>query len=650
MIKEQINGLKKVWINHIYPEIDEGAFPVKRIIGDEITVSADIFCDGIDEIVAVLHFKHQSEKNIKKIYFLPLGNDRWETQFQATKLGVYTYSLHAWTSDFLTWRNRFLKKLEFKEDIDIEKRIGENLLRKSCEKNPNPIVEEIIKKLYDLKSKAQLRKLLTNQKLELWMNENLQPDFVSDSKNLTLVIDPIKARFSTWYEAFPRSLSPDPMQHGTFQDVINYLPKLQKMGFDVLYLPPIHPIGISNRKGANNSPKAGVKDPGSPWAIGSKEGGHKSILPELGSIKDFRLLIKKAREHHIDIALDFAIQCSPDHPYLNEHPDWFKHRPDGTLQYAENPPKKYQDIYPLNFASKEWPLMWEELKSIVAFWVKEGVTLFRVDNPHTKPFIFWQWLINEIKSKNPEVLFLAEAFTRPKVMQHLAKCGFSQSYTYFTWRNTKEELTSYLTELISTPLIDYFRPNFWVNTPDILTEVLQKGGRPAFIIRLILAATLSANYGMFGPAYENCIREPLHEGSEEYMDSEKYRIAFWKDSKENISELISLVNAIRYLHPCLQNNSSLIFYPTDNPQIICYSKHDSSSKDTLLMVVNLDYQYKQSGFISIDLNLLGIKTNPFKVRDLFTNEIYTWQHGSCYVELDPQKERYAHILHVKDVL
>lgn len=440
------------------------------------------------------------------------------------------------------------------------------------------------------------------------------------------------------------------MQHGTFKDVINYLPKLQKMGFDVLYLPPIHPIGMSNRKGANNSAKAGAKDPGSPWAIGSKEGGHKSILPELGSIQDFRLLIKKARECHIDIALDFAIQCSPDHPYLKKHPGWFKHRPDGTLQYAENPPKKYQDIYPLNFASKEWPFMWEELKSIVAFWIKEGVTVFRVDNPHTKPFIFWQWLINEIKSKNPEVLFLAEAFTRPKVMQHLAKCGFSQSYTYFTWRNTKEELTSYLKELISTPLVDYFRPNFWVNTPDILTEVLQKGGRPAFIIRLILAATLSANYGMFGPAYENCIREPLHEGSEEYMDSEKYRIGFWKDSKENISELISLVNAIRYLHPCLQNNNSLIFYPTDNPQIICYSKHDSSSKDTLLMVVNLDYHYKQSGFISIDLNLLGIKTNRFKVRDLFTNEIYTWQHGSCYVELDPQKERYAHILHVKDVL
>lgn len=483
------------------------------------------------------------------------------------------------------------------------------------------------------------------------MQEHLTPNFITDYPiTLSIVVDPIKARWSSWYELFPRSMSHDEGSHGTFHDVISYLPKLQKMGFDVLYLPPIHPIGITNRKGANNCVTATASDPGSPWAIGSAEGGHKQIHSQLGTLDDFRTLIKKAKEYHIDIALDFALQCSPDHPYLQDHPNWFRHRPDGTLQYAENPPKKYQDIYPLDFSSAEWASMWEECKSILLFWIKQGVKIFRVDNPHTKPFIFWQWLIGEVKKKHPDVLFLAEAFTRPKIMQHLAKCGFSQSYTYYTWRHTKDELTTYMQELNSSPVVDYFRPNFWVNTPDILTETLQKGGRPAFIIRFILAATLCSSYGMYGPAYENCVREPLHDGSEEYLDSEKYQIGHRKKTKENIIELISLVNTIRYLHPALQNNNSLVFYETDNPQIICYSKCELTSQDILIIVVNLDIHHKQSAFVSIDLIPHKVSASQFKVRDLFTNEIYTWQQGRCYVELDPMKERYAHILHVKDVL
>lgn len=651
MLKNEIQGLKKVWINNVSPEIDTGLFPIKCIIGDNIIFSADIFCDGIDEIVAILKIKHYSEKTSKKIYLTHQNNDRWQGQFKAKKLGFYIISLQAWTNEFLTWKTRFLKKLEYDEDLLIEKDIGINLLKKSCKGKSDCSIDIFIEQLTNVTNKSQLLKLVSSKKLDLWMKENLIPDYVTEYPNeISFIVDPRIARFSTWYELFPRSMSGNSNKHGNFQDVINYLPKLKKMGFDVLYLPPIHPIGYTNRKGANNNTKAKDFDPGSPWAIGSKEGGHKHIHPLLGTFADFRKLIKKAKELDIHVALDFAIQCSPDHPYLEQHPNWFKYRPDGTLQYAENPPKKYQDIYPLNFSSEEWPLIWEEFKSIIIFWIKKGVKIFRVDNPHTKPFIFWQWLIHEIKLLHPEVFFLAEAFTRPKIMQHLAKCGFSQSYTYFTWRNTKEELITYLTELNSTPLIYYFRPNFWVNTPDILSELLQKGGRPAFAIRFILAATLSANYGIYGPAYENCICKPLHEGSEEYWDSEKYRIACWEESKNNIIELISSVNAIRFQHSALQINNSLIFYSTDNDQIICYSKYDSSNNDLLIIVVNLDYQYKQSAFININLISLGFKAKEFEVRDLLSHHTYTWKQGSCYVELDPAREQFAHILHVKEEL
>ncbi|STX27854.1 Alpha-1,4-glucan:maltose-1-phosphate maltosyltransferase 2 [Legionella beliardensis] len=641
-------GLKRIWISHVYPEIDGGQFPAKRIIKDTVIIEADIFCDGIDEINAVLLYKHEADNDWQQTYFSPANNDRMQAIFKAAKLGYYTYTIKAWVDEFGTWKKRFLKKVKLKDDIKVEKLIGAELLKRSCHENTSPIVDLTLEKLATLNQPAQLEKLLNNKKLISWIQSQLKPTFVTVyPKELTIIVEREKARFSTWYELFPRSVTTDPTKHGTFKNVINHLPIVKKMGFDVIYMPPIHPIGETNRKGKNNSLVATENDPGSPWGIGSSKGGHKSVHPELGTLEDFRQVVKKAKELDMEIALDFALQCSPDHPYLKKNSNWFKHRPDGTLQYAENPPKKYQDIYPIDFASSDWPAMWDEFKSIILFWIKQGVKIFRVDNPHTKPFIFWQWLIKEVKALHPDVLMLSEAFTRPKIMYHLAKCGFSQSYTYFAWRNTKEELTQYLNELNSPPVVDFFRPHFWPNTPDILTELLQKGGRPAFIIRFMLAATLSSNYGIYGPAYENCINEPLHKGSEEYANSEKYAIYHWQKTKDNISDIITQVNAIRHQHEALQNTDSLQFYWTDNPQLICFSKHNASQSNIILVIVNLDYQYKQSGFIDIKFEKFRIEHEPFEIHDLLTDDVYTWRNGRCYVELNPTKDQYAHIFQVR---
>ncbi|WP_230849100.1 alpha-1,4-glucan--maltose-1-phosphate maltosyltransferase [Legionella saoudiensis] len=645
---EKISGLKRVWINSVTPDIDCGSFPAKYIINDLVTIKANIFCDGIDEIIAQLHYKNNDELGWSSVDFSPLSNDQWEASFEVNRLGIYSYIILAWTSEFLTWRVRFFKKLTLDYDIDAEKSIGIKLIKSSYKETTPPCVQEALDCLSSSNDKSLLVELLSNKELEEWMKHNLASEFVTQSdKSFSLSVDPVKARFSTWYELFPRSVTQDPKKHGHFKDLINHLPIIKNMGFDVLYLPPIHPIGEKNRKGKNNELVAQPDDPGSPWAIGSSKGGHKSIHPQLGSFKDFASLIKAAKKLNLDIALDIALQCSPDHPYLSQHEIWFKHRPDGTLQYAENPPKKYQDIYPLNFSSSEWPSLWNECKDIFLFWIQKGVTIFRVDNPHTKPFIFWQWLIHEIKTDYPETIFLAEAFTRPSIMYLLAKCGFTQSYTYFTWRNTKSELISYMNELNSAPVKYYFRPNFWPNTPDILNEYLQEGGQIAFMVRLILAATLSSNYGIYGPAFENCIREPLHEGSEEYLDSEKYSIHCWQKTLENISDLIRCVNQIRHHHPALQNTHSVQFYPSDNDQIICYSKHSPDFKDVILVVVNLDYQYKQSAFVTLDLSSLGIEGPHYYVHDLLSEERYQWQSGACYVELNPLKQQCAHIFHIK---
>jgi starch synthase (maltosyl-transferring) len=457
-------------------------------------------------------------------------------------------------------------------------------------------------------------------------------------KNLTVVVDPVKARYSTWYEMFPRSWAAVPGAHGTFKDCEARLPYIAEMGFDVVYLPPIHPIGRTNRKGKNNQPLAEPGDVGSPWAIGAAEGGHKAVHPKLGTLEDFRHFVARARENNLEVALDIAFQGSPDHPYVREHPAWFRWRPDNTVQYAENPPKKYEDIYPFDFETEDWQALWEELKSIVTFWIEQGVRIFRVDNPHTKPFRFWEWLISEIKRDHPEVFFLAEAFTRPKAMYRLAKLGFSQSYNYFAWRNTRWELTQYLTELTRTGVREYFRPNLWPNTPDILTEYLQFGGRPAFLIRLVLAATLGASYGIYGPAFELCESLPREPGSEEYLNSEKFEIRYWDIRRpDSLKDFIARVNRIRRENAALQRDWSLEFYPVDNEQLICYAKFSEDRANIILTVVNLDPHHTQGGWLELPLGALGLDPGqPYQVHDLLGEARFLWHGPRNYVELDPK--------------
>ena len=454
---------------------------------------------------------------------------------------------------------------------------------------------------------------------------------------LSVAVERERAVYGAWYEMFPRSCATEPGRHGTFKDCEARLPYIARMGFDVLYLPPIHPIGLTYRKGRNNAPQCQPGDSGSPWGIGATEGGHKAIHAELGTLEDFDRLVASAREHDIEIALDIAFQCSPDHPYVIEHPAWFRHRPDGTVQYAENPPKKYQDIYPLNFDSEQWRELWEEMKSILLFWIEHGVTIFRVDNPHTKPFRFWEWLIAEIRRDHPEAIFLAEAFTRPKIMQHLAKSGFSQSYSYFTWRNTKDELTEYFTELTQTDVREYMRPNLFANTPDIIHEFLQSGGRPAFQVRLILAATLGASYGIYGPPFELCETRAFP-GTEEYVDSEKYEIRHWDlDRPGNLHNLIGRVNSIRRENPALRRNDPLLFLPVDNDQLIAYVKFTPDLDNVILTVVNLDAHRAQSGWVEVPTEQLGLDPDqPYQVHDLLDDARYLWHGPRNYVALDPQ--------------
>jgi starch synthase (maltosyl-transferring) len=457
-------------------------------------------------------------------------------------------------------------------------------------------------------------------------------------KELEVVVDRARARFSSWYEMFPRSCTREPGKQGTFKDCEARFPYISKMGFDVLYLPPIHPIGRTNRKGKNNQPAALPEDTGSPWAIGAAEGGHKSIHPRLGTLEGFREFVAKAQEEGLEVALDIAFQCAPDHPYVKEHPEWFRWRPDKTIQYAENPPKKYEDIYPINFETENWQELWTELKDVMLFWIDQGVKIFRVDNPHTKSFQFWEWVIKEIKKEYPEVLFLAEAFTRPKVMYRLAKLGFTQSYSYFAWRNTKWEITKYFTELYQNEVREFFRPNLWPNTPDILTEYLQTGGRPAFVTRLILAATLGASYGIYGPAFELCENQAKQFGSEEYLDSEKYQIRAWDiDRTDSLRHIIGRVNCIRRENPALQSDWGLRFHPIDNEQLICYTKSTQDLSNIILVVVNLDPHHVHSGWLELPLADLGIdEDRPYQVHDLLSDTRYLWQGIRNYVELNPQ--------------
>jgi len=640
---ELLKGNERVVIEGVSPEINGGRFPAKSVVGDNITVEANIFADGHDVISACLLCRRANDNNWTETPMQLLENDRWRGSFIVSQQGIFYYTIMAWVDRFKTWCQDFKKRVDAKQkDIEINLHIGARIVREVA---GNAAVGDR-RQLLNLAEVLESDKTNRKEKVRLAMSDELsellekyadRSAAVTYPKELAVSVDRERATFSTWYEMFPRSCTVKPGCHGTLKDCEERLPYIADMGFDVLYFPPIHPIGHTNRKGKNNTLTAKSSDPGTPWAIGAEDGGHQSIHPQLGTLEDFIHLVTAAKAYNIEIALDIAFQCSPDHPYVKEHPEWFLWRPDGTLQYAENPPKKYQDIYPFNFETENWRELWEELKNVVLFWAEQGVRIFRVDNPHTKPFRFWEWLIAEVKKEYSDVIFLAEAFTRPKIMYRLAKLGFTQSYTYFTWRNTKREITEYLTELTQTEVKDFFRPNFWPNTPDILHEYLKTGGRPAFMTRLVLAATLSPSYGIYGPAYELMENIPREKGSEEYLNSEKYEIKHWDTGrKDSLKEFITRVNRIRRDNPVLQSNRNLWFNATDSENLICYSKHTEDLSDIILVVVNLDPHNTRSGRINVPLKAWGLDLQqPCEAHELLSDTRYTWQDEWNYVELNP---------------
>ncbi len=635
--------LRRVVIEGLQPEIDGGKYPVKRTVGERVEVEADIHADGHEVLGAVLLYRPEQESAWREVVMRPLVNDRWQGQFSVESLGAYFYTVQAWVDGFQSWSRDTAKKFEAGQDVSVAAVLGARLVQSAANRARAGDSQKLAQFAAELKNLSEtggeaVASLARNTDLAELMGRYADRSRATTyDKQLGVTVDREKARYSTWYEMFPRSCAAEPNKHGMFRDCIQRLGYISEMGFDVLYFPPVHPIGRSHRKGKNNTTQPSPDDPGSPWAIGAVDGGHVAIHPQLGTLKDFRELQTKARELGIEIALDLALQCSPDHPYVKEHKEWFLQRPDGSVQYAENPPKKYEDIYPFYFESEYATELCEELERIVFYWIEQGIRIFRVDNPHTKPFDFWEWLIKKVRREHPEVIFLAEAFTRPKVMQRLAKLGFTQSYTYFAWKNTKWELTEYFTELTQTPVREFMRPNVWPNTPDILTEYLQYGGRPAFMARLILAATLSANYGIYGPAFELCENRALRQGSEEYLDSEKYQVRAWDlTSPDNLKGLISRVNQIRRENAALQSDWSLRFHPLDNDQLIAYSKATEDLSDVILVIVNLDPRYKQSGWIDVPLDDFRLDPHQsYQVHDLLSDARYLWHGSRNYVELNP---------------
>jgi starch synthase (maltosyl-transferring) len=644
--------LKRVVVEGVRPQVDCGRFPVKRVRGERVVVLADIHADGHDTLAAALLHRRRGDAQWHETRMEPLGNDLWEACFDVEALGRYEYTVEGWIDRFGTWRHELSKKFGAAQDVSSELLEGAALLDEAMARVPAGVagvVSSARAVLADGSEDMGVRVAAAlGEELETVMaaypDRRLATRF---DRVLEVIVERELARFGAWYEMFPRSAGTDPTRSATFDESAARLPYVASMGFDVLYLPPIHPIGRSFRKGRNNSLTAAPDDPGSPWAIGAEEGGHTAVEPGLGTIEDFDRFVESARRQGLEIALDLAYQASPDHPYVRQHPDWFRQRPDGTIKYAENPPKKYQDIYPLNFESADWQALWRELKRVIEFWIGHGVTIFRVDNPHTKPFAFWQWALDDIKRRHPDTIFLSEAFTRPKVMRYLAKSGFSQSYTYFTWRNTKQELTEYFTELAQTDVREYMRANLFANTPDILHAYLQRGGRPAFQVRLVLAATLGASYGIYS-GYELAENVPVREGSEEYLDSEKYQVRV-RDYEHpgSLAELIGRINVIRRSHPALQHDWGLRFHGTDNPELLCYSKRSIDGTDLVLMVVNLDPFHMQHGFVQLPLDDWGLAPDEsVEVRDLLSTERYYWRGEWNYVRLDPQAA-VAHVLHVQ---
>jgi starch synthase (maltosyl-transferring) len=645
------DGYKRVVVEGLAPEVDSGRFPIKRIVGDLVVVEADVFADGHDHVIARLLSKREGEAEWHSVYMTALGNDRWRGEFPVTEVGRYLYTVAGSIDRFETWQSDLAKRIAAGQDVAVELLHGAATLEHVARLAAGADAARLTAwadVLRTMRAEESSRKLaLSAEVLEL---VRLYPDEAMETvyePELAVVVDRTKARFSSWYEFFPRSQSPVAGAHGTFADCEARLQHVQELGFDVLYFPPIHPIGTAFRKGKNNSVTAEPGDVGSPWAIGAPEGGHTAILPELGTLEDFKHLIATAKAYEIEIAMDIAFQCSPDHPWVTEHPSWFKQRADGTIQYAENPPKKYQDIYPLDFESRDWRGLWDALRDVFLYWAAQGVRIFRVDNPHTKAFPFWEWAIPEVKREFPDAIFLSEAFTRPRVTQRLAKAGFTQAYTYFTWRNTKAELTEYLEELVEYPVREYFGPNFWPNTPDILPVSLQSGGKPAFLARLVLAATMTSNYGMYGAAFELLESAPFKPGGEEYLHSEKYELKHWDlQSPSSLKPYIAQVNAIRKANKALQAMDGLRFHSTDNDSLICYSKATKDFANRILVVVNLDPFNTQAGFVTLDMDALGLAADAaFEVHDLLTGSRYGWFGPRNYVELRPA-ELPAHIFSI----
>lgn len=633
-------GRKRVVITNISPQVNNGQYTPRWVVDDPIRITADIFCDGHDELAASIFIKHQGERQWKEFAMKPIGNDRWEVSLELTKEGLYQFKLSAWVDHFTTWKKGLLKKADAGQDIAVEKEIGALMIKAAAANRKDK--DALLEKLEQL-NEASAAAIAEDEKLATLMRRNRDKELdVNSDQVYNLEAERKKAAFSSWYELFPRSASEEPGSHGTFADVKKLLPRIAEMGFDVLYLPPVHPIGSSKRKGRNNSLIATENDPGSPWAIGNTDGGHKALHASLGTLKDFQSLAKEAKKKDIEIAMDIAFQCSPDHPYVKEHPQWFKWRPDGTVQYAENPPKRYEDILPFDFETDDWKALWDELKSIFEYWISKGISIFRVDNPHTKSLAFWEWCIGSIRETNPEVIFLAEAFTRPRIMEQLAKGGFNQSYTYFSWRNTKQEIEAYMKELAHTEKRFYFRPNFWPNTPDILPPLLHQGGENAHIMRLVLAATLSSNYGLYGPVYEFNIAEPMP-GKEEYTDNEKYEIKHWDWNRyTRTGEIITRVNRIRRENPALHSTWNITFAETDNEQVICYVKWNADFTNIIIVVVNLDPHNTQQATVKLPMPKMNMAYDArFRVHDLLSGDKYTWGEYN-FVELRPY-EMPAHI-------
>ncbi|MCU0255112.1 MAG: alpha-1,4-glucan--maltose-1-phosphate maltosyltransferase [Vicinamibacterales bacterium] len=658
----------RVVIENVGPSVDGGHYPVKRVPGEVIDVTADVFTDGHDIVRALVRWRTLDPSGAPRAGWqerplTPGPNDAWTADIHAEDEGWIEYHVEAWVDRFATWRRDLLKKFNARQDVASELLEGAALVRAVADRiDPpaTPVAPRATPPTATETDAAWLRagaallagdaeqavrvQAAEDPQLLDQMERHADRFAAVSSPVLSALVEPVRARFGAWYEMFPRSAGPDPHRSGTFDEAAERLPEIAALGFDVVYLPPVHPIGKTFRKGPNNTLTAGPNDPGSPWAIGGEAGGHKAVEPGLGDLAAFDRFVARARSLGLEVALDLAYQCSPDHPYVKEHPEWFRHRPDGTIKYAENPPKKYQDIYPFDFECAEWVALWQELKSVVEFWIGHGVHIFRVDNPHTKPFRFWQWLIREIRATRPGVIFLSEAFTRPKVMKHLAKIGFSQSYSYFTWKNTKPDLEQWLAEFVQSDVREYMRLNLFANTPDILHEYLQKGGRPAFQVRLILAATLGATYGIYS-GFELCEGRAVP-GTEEYLDSEKYQFRKWDwDRPGHIKDLVAQVNDLRRGNRALHNDESLRFHACDNPHVIAYSKQDRDRSNLLLAIVNLHPYDTQHAHVQVPVAEWGLDPQHYQVDDLLSGEHYHWRGEWNYVRLDPGY-RPAHVLRV----